>query len=407
MLCGEGALRSGGGWMLGAADALKGTPGVELYVAAVSLDVRDLTRLEGKSIVYYLLPYGRGNTRYNPGYEPYWKRVHDEVKPEVVHIHGSEYSHGPAYVRACGPDNVVVSIQGLTSVYSRYYTAGLSLCDILGSSTPRSLISGGILKGQGKFRRRGEYEKELLRSVKHIIGRTCWDKAHARALNPDAEYHFCGEILRDEFYKGDIWQYGKCCAHSIFLSQASYPIKGLHKVLEAAPLIMRVYPDLKIRVAGDDITRSGGALRCLKLSDYGLMVSRLIKKNKLQDAVSFAGNLDAAGMKEEYLRCNVFVSPGSIENSPNSLAEAQVLGVPCVASYVGGVMDMMRGDEENMYRFEEVEMLSAKVCALFAKEDGVETVRMRQVALERHSPEQVKKQRLETYGRVASICTSI
>jgi glycosyltransferase involved in cell wall biosynthesis len=41
-------------------------------------------------------------------------------------------------------------------------------------------------------------------------------------------------------------------------------------------------------------------------------------------------------MKSEYLNCKVFVSPSPIENSPNSVWDAEILGVPTVASYVGG-----------------------------------------------------------------------
>jgi glycosyltransferase involved in cell wall biosynthesis len=72
-------------------------------------------------------------------------------------------------------------------------------------------------------------------------------------------------------------------------------------------------------------------------------------------------------MCQQYLRSNVFVCPSAIENSPNSLGEAQLLGVPCVVSYVGGTMDMMVGDENNLYRFEEVEMLAMKICSVFSE----------------------------------------
>lgn len=41
------------------------------------------------------------------------------------------------------------------------------------------------------------------------------------------------------------------------------------------------------------------------------------------------------------LNANMFLLPSAIENSPNALGEAQMLGVPCVSSRVGGVEDMI------------------------------------------------------------------
>ena len=35
------------------------------------------------------------------------------------------------------------------------------------------------------------------------------------------------------------------------------------------------------------------------------------------------------------------MSPSTIENSPNSLGEAMLLGVPCISSDVGGVKNML------------------------------------------------------------------
>ena len=56
--------------------------------------------------------------------------------------------------------------------------------------------------------------------------------------------------------------------------------------------------------------------------------------------------------------------------------------MPCVASYVGGIMDMMKGNEENLYRFEEVEMLAEKICKVF--EMGHNQTDMRATAQKRH-----------------------
>ena len=216
-------------------------------------------------------------------------------------------------------------------------------------------------------------------------------------------YHFGGETLRPVFYENTIWNYETCRPHSIFLSQAYYPIKGLHMLLKAMPLVLRHYPDATIRIAGSNIARTnGGIIDTLKISNYGMIIRKLINKYKLEKTITFTGALDGDGMRKEYLNSNVFICPSSIENSPNSIGEAQVLGVPVIASYVGGVCDMMRGGEHWLYRFEEIEMLAYKICEVFKMGGSIDTEPMRQVALQRHDPVKNMLDLMNIYSAVSN-----
>ncbi len=399
-ITGEGDFRGSGGWMLACSDILIQHIGVKLYVATVSRYVRKLEIIEGEHITYYLIPYGTGNTKYNKSYENYWRIIKEQVNPDIIHIHGTEYTHGLAYIRACGNDRVVISVQGLKHGIAPYYCAGLSWKDIYCNITFRDIIKGSIYCERQAFYKAGELEKEVLRKVNHIIGRTSWDKAHIWSINPNANYYLCNEILRQEFYKGDIWSYEKCIPYSIFLSQGSYPLKGLHQVLKAMPLILKHYPNATIRVAGDDITRNKGLKGILHFTSYGRIVRKLIQKYKLEDMISFLGPLNAEQMKVEYLQSNVFICPSSIENSPNSLGEAQILGVPCIASYVGGIPDFMQDCEEFVYRFEEVEMLSEKVCNIFSQSSLCTNELIVDNAKKRHNTDNNIEQLLSIYNRI-------
>ena len=238
----------------------------------------------------------------------------------------------------------------------------------------------------------------MLKNVDHVMGRTTWDRAKIWAINPEAKYHFCNETLRSEFYDGSIWAYENCLSHSIFVSQASYPIKGLHQILKALPLILRHYPDTMLRVAGPNLIETTSLSQQIKLSGYGKYLKRLVNKYNLTEHITFLGPLNADQMKDEYLQCNVFISPSSIENSPNSLGEAQILGVPCISSYVGGAMDMMEGNDENLYRFEEIEMLAFKVCRIFDNKD--KQINMSERARKRHDPKQNDERLFSIYKRI-------
>ena len=56
--------------------------------------------------------------------------------------------------------------------------------------------------------------------------------------------------------------------------------------------------------------------------------------------------LDEAAMKQAYLDADLYLLPSSSENSPNSLGEAMLLGLPCVASAAGATPDMRADGRE-------------------------------------------------------------
>ncbi len=390
-------LKSSGGWLLGSAAALVAQPDVVISVISINKGVSRLTRLDGEKILYYIVPFCNRIKDYNK----YMRRINNEVQPDVVHIHGTELPYGLSWLTVNTSENVVVSIQGLVSVIGRYYLAGLTHKEIISSITIRDIFRKTILGNQRDFQRRGKREIAVIKSVKHVIGRTDFDKAHSLSINPRLKYHHCEETLRENFYEGQ-WMYNCCIPHSIFLSQATYPIKGLHIMLKALSLIKLKFPDVQLRVAGGNIVNNNSIIECIRRSGYGEIINKIIKRNCLENNIVFTGPLDAEGMKREYLHANVFVCPSAIENSPNSVGEAQLLGVPIVASFVGGIPDMMKGDEDHLYRFEEVEMLAAKIVEVFDSRDNIktktETMRLR--AQKRHDPKKNVQQLMSIYNSI-------
>lgn len=304
---------------------------------------------------------------YSQAVEDRLKAIVDEVKPDVVHIAGTEYDHAAAMVKAFGkPEKTIVSIQGLTSVYARHYMADLPVSVRFGR-TFRDFVKHDNLKDdQKRYEQRGKLEIETIKGALNIVGRTDWDKACTKLINPEAKYYHCGEILRGSFYEKAGWSYADCQKHSIFVSQGYYPIKGLHHMLEALADILRFYPDAHLYVAGGVTLNNKGLKPRLKQKKYQQYLASLVSKYYLEQAVTFLSPLDATAMKERYLKSNVFVSPSSIENSPNSLGEAMYLGVPCVTSHVGGVANMLtHGVEGYTYQSDAPYMLAHYVMEIF------------------------------------------
>jgi len=392
-----------GGWMYSLGMQIAASSGIRLAVATTYTG-NELKSFDIDGVTYYLLP-AKSKTAYQKNLEPIWQKICDELKPDLVHIHGSEYTHGLACLRACPIQKYVVSIQGLVNVSSRYYYGGITPKDILKNITFRDVIRRDSLFQQKRnFEKRGEFEKEYLQRTDHVIGRTRWDYAHTKAMNPSVNYHFCNRLLRERFYTVEKWDITRKTDHTIFCSQAAYPLKGLHQVLKAIATLKKDFPEIQLRVAGPSIINHKTMIEKIKISGYGSYLRSIIKKANLWDNVDFTGPLPADLMVDEYKNAHLFICPSSIENSPNSLGEAQLLGVPSISSYVGGVPDMVvDGQSGLLYRFEEIEILAENIRRIFTDDklaiqlssNGIEA------ASKRHDRQTNLKQILRIYNAIA------
>lgn len=399
-LMGEKALPFGG-WLINTSKVLSTLEKVNLTISFPFNGLDKVKLLVGKNINYFAFPEIKNeNTEITQN--KHLEEVINQVRPDIVHIFGTEFAHTLAMVNVCKSKNIktIISIQGLVSIYATHYMANLPQ-NIQKRYTIRDLIKqDNILQQQKKFIRRGMFEIESIKKVNHVIGRTTWDKACTKQINPNVHYHFCNETLREEFYK-NTWDINKCEKHSIMLSQGSYPLKGLHFMLEAMPLILKKFPDTKLYIGGNDITKSNTLKEKLKISSYGKYIKDLIRKYNLQNNVIFTGILDEHQMCERLLKSNVFVCPSSIENSPNSLGEAMILGVPCVSSDVGGVADMLKHHEEGfVYQVDAPYMLAHYVSEIFENDELVIKFsrNAREHALKTHNPETNTKMLVDIYN---------
>lgn len=324
-------------------------------------------------------------------------------QPDVIHIWGTEYGHTLAMVNAsqkCGMiDRTAVSIQGLCSVIAGHFAEGLPASAVYGFTLRDAARRDNVALQRRKFVRRGELEVEALRQVKHVIGRTPWDYDCTAKINAERQYHFCNETMRPVFYEG-AWNYDSCVKHRIFASNCFFPYKGFHYLLEAFAQVRKVYPDATIAVPGRSFLRLGQ-----RGNGYELYLSRLVQKMHAQAQILFLNDLNADQMRREYLNANVFILPSTVENSPNSLAEAMLLGVPAVAADVGGVSAMMRSGEEGyIYSTSDVNRLSQHILYIFAMEDKAAEMGKRAAAHARitHDPEKNLQDLLNIYTELSA-----
>jgi len=307
-----------GGWLVGASQVLAEEKSVNLTIAFPHKLKKAFQMFKGKKITYYA--FKPINNARNEKSQGIFESLLQEVHPDLVHIHGTEFPHTLAMVNACEKVNVkaVISIQGLVSIIAKHTTANLPWNVVYGH-TLRNLLRRDSVAGLKKqFEKRGRNEVEVLKKVKHVIGRTEWDRACTMQINPEAEYQFCSETLRNEFYKHQ-WNLEAIERHSIFLSQARSPIKGLHYAVEAMAEIVKSFPSAKMYVSGRNPTYSSSLKDNLIATFYAKYLKKMIDQLRLTKNIIFTGPLNEKEMCQRYLKSHVFVCPSTIENSPNSL----------------------------------------------------------------------------------------
>lgn len=329
---------------------------------------------------------------YVPELEEKFREEIRSFQPDVIHSWGVEYHHALAMVNAAEAEgklsHMVASIQGLCRFLAEHYTDGLPEKVCRGTTFRDFLRKDNILQQQEKFVLRGQLETKAIEKLQHVIGRTDWDQTKALSIHPDITYHFCNETLRENFYEGH-WDYSKCRRHSVFASSCSYPIKGFHYLLEAFAQVAKEYPDATLSVTGRSFFASDFKSR-LRQGSYEKYLAKLAEKYCLEEKIHFLGDLSAPEMKQAFLDANVFALTSTMENSPNSLGEAMVLGVPSVAADVGGVRNLMCHDSEGLvYGPGHVQQLAEDIMALFALEDRAAALgeNARAHALKTHDPE--------------------
>ena len=349
-----------GGWMDALMDDLKKIKDIQIILVTTGV-TKETIIVEDDAIKSYLLPGGVPSS-YNYKLKSNrlaWKHVIDLEKPDLIHLWGTEYSHGLAAMEMATNIPVVVYIQGLVSVIARYYEAGMDKMELLKSISFRDIIKRDWISAQKKkFISRGITEREILKLAKNVICENQWCRTHCSTLVNDCKFYSCELNVKDVYYTTDWSQEGmEPC--SIMSIASNYPLKGLHMLIKAFDIVTKRYPQAKLYVPGVPTVPQGGIKNKLKQSGYSIYIQRLIDQLELVDRIIFLGSLTAEKMAEWMSKTNVFVMPSAIENHSSSLREAMIVGTPSIASFVGGIPEVVtHGENGLLYRFEEYEMLA-------------------------------------------------
>ena len=340
---------------------------------------------------------------YNPIIEDELADIISHENPDIVHIFGTEYPHALAVSKVCkGKTKVVAGIQGMMGLCAEEYTYALPE-SIVNRSTFRDFIKGDNIRMQAdKFLERANNEKKLLENLEFVIGRTTADKEFALSINPNLEYYKLNETLRDNFYS-QRWDIDKCDKDTIIFSQADYPIKGFHIFIEILALVCKKRPDTKVIVTGNNITRYDTIKEKLKISSYGKYIRDLINKYKLGGNIVFKGMVEASEMCHLMMNSRLLAVSSVMENSPNSIGEAMLIGLPVVSSNVGGIATLIDDNIEGLlYNLNDIEDAAEKIFRIMADDELAASISknaMKKAGI-LHSPENNYKDMIDIYRNI-------
>ncbi len=355
------------GWLSGAYERISSGKGEGGITLGVAFPAEGLNKKKINGVLFYGFSENLNAPEiYDASIEERFKEIYKDFEPDIVHVFGTEFPHNLAAIKAFGkPDRTLLGIQGVCSEIAKVYMAGLPDNVITDTTFRDRYKNDSLMQQKEKFEKRAENENEAIRLAGNITGRTDFDRQVTERINPKARYFKMNETMRPTFYK-NAWRSVNTVPHSIFLSQGDYPLKGFHFVLEALPEILKEFPDTKLYVAGNSVigkikrktvtipdeqkNASGKSIYplAIRISAYGKYLKRLIRRGKLGGKVIMLGKLSAEQMKEQLLKCNLFICPSILENSPNSMAEAMLLGVPTIAAETGGIPSMLEKNVDGL-----------------------------------------------------------
>ena len=322
------------GWVATLVTELKQCKGITVGVAHLSTHFVEKELKENVS--YYCIPLAQKGIKAkiesvvlyksNESEKRLWayyidkcKTIVNDFKPDIIQVFGSELYCGLIAGEVNTP--VVLHIQGFKNAcIPSYFPPGVSKWDYIWKDKKLS-SSYRRFMGLIWWRRNSFTENEILNRTKYFIGRTSWDHNYISLFNQHAHYFHGEEMMRPVFYEPSHRTLPEKLTIITVISSPLY--KGFDNILRTANVLSNVLNvDFSWKVFGN--IDSKFAEKCTKLKCRDLNIQLM-------------GSASAETIKKELEVCTLYYHSSYIENSCNSVIEAQMTGCPVIANYVGGL----------------------------------------------------------------------
>ena len=119
--------------------------------------------------------------------------------------------------------------------------------------------------------------------------------------------------------------------------------------------------------------------------------------------IVFHGRIDAETLSELLCKSDIYVHVSHIENSPNSVCEAMMVGMPVIASYAGGTASLLEHEKEGILCQDGDPYVLAGAIIDFKQHPDKAlqyASAARKRAMSRHDKESIVKELLDGYAKI-------
>lgn len=255
--------------------------------------------------------------------------------PDIIQVFGIE--HGLASITEITNIPTIIHLQGLIIPYENaFYPPNFNnySCLFKGNLVREVLLQNGIMFRKRTMKLMADFEKRRFKNTKFLMGRTEWDYQISSLYAPQAKYFKINECLREEIINSQVIVKKKTNNDKeIIITSTLSPTfyKGFDTILKTAKILK---DDFSINYKWN----------LIGISKEDSFIKLFEKQCKIQSSnypISFKGTLNGEDLKKELLNSDIFIHPSYIDNSPNSICEAQITGIPIIAANVGGVSSLI------------------------------------------------------------------
>ncbi len=391
-----------GGWQDSLERIMKTSSRLELFIVFVSDNYYEVKVIDGVTYIPINLKLSPVDKYLRNYWDVYVKRllpisenIINKYKPDLIHIFGTEWPFGQIATITKTP--VIIHIQGAIIPYKNaLYPPGYSIATIIYYylSNPKKMIGEIIHKRE--WNNRALWEQRTWRVVNHYMGRTVWDESVSNVMHPGRHYYHVEEALREDFIESnESWR---------------PPSKGIRLVTVGCASLLKG-PDLLLKTAK--------ILKSLKIDFEWLVVGnmdkflqRLIERKEgcrfEEFNVKMMGYKTPRELTKILTSSSIYVHTAYIENSPNSICEAQWMGVPVVSTNVGGISTLVK-DRVNGFLVPANDPWQMANAIVNLSNDRTKmnsfSMNGKATAMKRHDDNHIKEQLTDTYRRVLD-CTA-
>jgi glycosyltransferase involved in cell wall biosynthesis len=387
---------NGGGWIESLEQIISNKNDIELAVSFFHPD--DCFKIKQEETTYYPIPLYNSifkklkhyifHNKCDNAEVNYYLKINEDFKPDVIHIFGSEQSFGLLTLYTKIP--VVIHLQGILNPYlNAYYAPGSNQIDLIKQNIFKPLKIINLVHGMSNFKHNAKREGIILKNCKYYMGRTEWDKSIASLYAPNSTYFYCSEVLRDVFYSVIAWQKKERTKLILVSTISKTSYKGFDLILKTAKLLKELSViDFEWNVFG--------------INDYKEWEKKL-EINCAEVNVFLKGVASSETLVKNIQAGDIFIHPSYIDNSPNSICEAQMIGIPVISTNVGGISSLIENDKTGyLVPANDPYTLVTRIIEIKRnKEDAIRIAEnARNEAMIRHDKEKIKTDLLTVYNHL-------